>query len=86
MRDVACATRVSRTFDRRQEPDALAGTSGSARGERGNPLPYRDHFFKFLLVFQWVGIFFRTRMAGYASIRWTLFRVCMWVGGTPSCR
>ena len=51
MRDVACATRVSRTFDRRQEPDALAGTSGSARGERGNPLPYRDHFFRFLLVF-----------------------------------
>ena len=30
------------TFDRRQEPDALARTSGSARGDRGNPVPYRD--------------------------------------------
>ena len=46
MRDVACATRVSWTFDRRQEPDALAGTSGSARGERDDPLPYRDRFAK----------------------------------------
>ena len=31
------------TFDRRQEPDALARTSGSARGDRGNPVPYRDN-------------------------------------------
>ena len=26
----------------RQEPDALTRTSGSVRGDRGNPVPYRD--------------------------------------------
>ena len=29
-------------FNPREEPDALAGTSGSARGALGNQRPYRD--------------------------------------------
>ncbi len=37
--------RHARRCDPREEPDALTRTSGSVRGARGNPGPYRDCFF-----------------------------------------